>query len=228
MQCPACEDSELIRELHPKTIQIGRFLVEGTVARDVCRSCKESFLDLEELHRLELAAAIVVLRAAKDVNGPELKQIRKCIGLTQAQLGDLLGRSAETLSRQENDAQVMSRADQLAILAIADGVGKAGGDVDTFIAQETKRSNQRSLEARSLFPRQILIERVPETVNHLAEGENVLVPKGFAGPLPNDVIELNSLSTKTHRFVHRLDQNELQAHVAVRGAVERRLGWKSR
>ena len=126
-----------------ETVRIGRFTMHGELLRYTCGACRASVYDGADLAWLELESAITVLREAKDIAGAELKQIRKCIGMTQRQVGHELGRTVETLSRQENDALPRSRADRLARLAIAMGVRDAGS-VEHFIQHEASRSNRRT------------------------------------------------------------------------------------
>ena len=63
-------------------------------------------------------------------------------------LGELLGRDVATLSRQENDAQPMTRTDQLALIAILEGIQQLGGDVEAFVEHEHERSTKKTFEIR--------------------------------------------------------------------------------
>lgn len=150
MICPTCEKAELRRKAHVHTQKIGRYTVkDGSMLADTCPKCGEVLITGRELTDYQLRAAALVLLESKEIGGAEIKAIRKSMGLTQAELGELLGRDVATLSRQENDAQPMSRADQLAMLALIHAIQGFGGDAETFIEHERSRTSKKMLEIRA-------------------------------------------------------------------------------
>jgi putative zinc finger/helix-turn-helix YgiT family protein len=150
MICPTCEKAELRRKAHIHSQKIGRYTVkDGSMLAETCPSCGEVLISLQELTGYELRAAALVLLESKEIGGAEIKAIRKSMGLTQAELGELIGRDVATLSRQENDAQPMTRADQLALLALIHSIQAFGGDAEAFIEHERSRTSKRTLEIRA-------------------------------------------------------------------------------
>ncbi|MBX3232945.1 MAG: helix-turn-helix domain-containing protein [Labilithrix sp.] len=73
----------------------------ATVTAPVCRRCRASFVDGRLLERFDLAIACdLAMRGPAD--GETFRFLRKAIGLAAATLAELLGVSAETISRWEN------------------------------------------------------------------------------------------------------------------------------
>jgi DNA-binding transcriptional regulator YiaG len=86
-------------------------------------------LSLAVLAGYERRAAALVLRDGKHVNGTVIRYARKALGLRQTELAALLQCTSETLSRWENGAQQMKRAEQLALVALIEGVERDGVDI---------------------------------------------------------------------------------------------------
>jgi DNA-binding XRE family transcriptional regulator len=74
-----------------------------------CGTCGGSFLSGPDLGRAELlAGGEAIARGLRD--GATLKFVRKALGLRAADLGELLGVSAETVSRWENGHRAAERS----------------------------------------------------------------------------------------------------------------------
>ncbi len=144
--CPECGQPLTCRQYthHEK---VGIYAVTDSTSHAwQCGSCGEVALTLTDLAALQRRAAAIVLRDAKQVTGDVIRYARKSLGLRQVDLAELLDCASETLSRQENDKEPMSRPMQLALVAILDGVGLFGGDVDEFIAHERTRPSLHEFE----------------------------------------------------------------------------------
>ena len=103
--------------------RIGRYTVkDGGLSTTTTGSDGNSALTSDELGYLERRAAIAVLRDVPDIEGPELRDARHVLGLTQAQLAGYLGVAPETVSRWETGAQPFDRPVQLAVLAMLEQV----------------------------------------------------------------------------------------------------------
>ncbi len=106
-RCPSCQKTALSRgsttvELtFPATGGKVRAVVERVPAM-VCRSCGESIVAGEDLGRSELIASRKVIDAGVR-SGALLSSTRRSLGLLATDLAALLGVTAETISRWEND-----------------------------------------------------------------------------------------------------------------------------
>jgi transcriptional regulator with XRE-family HTH domain len=94
-----------------------------------CRDCEECDLSIEQLAGYERRAAALVLRDGKHVTGNVIRYARKALGIRQADLAVLLKCEPETVSRWETGARPTPRAEQLALVALLDGVEQTGLDV---------------------------------------------------------------------------------------------------
>lgn len=118
--------------------QVGRFTVnDATAMAWQCEACGEANITLEALAGYERRAAAVVLRDASDVDGAVVKYARKALGMKQADLADRIGCQAETLSRYETGAAPVPPGIRLAIVAILDGVERAGS-LEAYRCQRTQ------------------------------------------------------------------------------------------
>jgi DNA-binding transcriptional regulator YiaG len=103
--------------------RIGRYTVkDGGLSTTTTGSDGNPALTSDELGFLERRAAIAVLRDVRNIEGPELRDARHVLGLTQAQLAGYLGVAPETVSRWETGAQPFDRPVQLAVLAMLEHV----------------------------------------------------------------------------------------------------------
>lgn len=100
------------------TIPVGRYRVTAGYTRVELHlpTGVEWGLTSEELGRLELQAASVVLSRSEGVGGHELRFARKALGLSQGELGKLLGVALETVCRWETGSEDLSAVVRLAVL----------------------------------------------------------------------------------------------------------------
>jgi DNA-binding transcriptional regulator YiaG len=85
-----------------------------------------SGLTSDEWERLELQAAAVVLSRSEGVGGLELRFARKALGLSQGDLGALLGVALETVCRWETADGEISAVVRLAVLHLLDRFRSTG------------------------------------------------------------------------------------------------------
>ncbi|MBN1606310.1 MAG: helix-turn-helix domain-containing protein [Polyangiaceae bacterium] len=94
-----------------------------------------------ELGILERRAAIAVPHDVRTIEGPELRDARRVLGLKQAELAHLLDVAPETVSRWETGAQAFDRSVQLAALAMLEHVHR-GDPVESFAPSEQPKGFQ--------------------------------------------------------------------------------------
>jgi len=128
------------------TEKVGKYKVNDATGHAMqCRKCGDVELTLNELAGYQRRAAALVLREAADVDGAMVKYARKALGMKQTELAERIGCAAETVSRWETGALLIARPEQLAIVAILDGVELAGG-LDAYLEQEQSARTSRTLE----------------------------------------------------------------------------------
>lgn len=121
-RCESCDIPMHVRG-YKHVEQVGNVKVtDGTGLAPQCQKCGKVSLLLSDLAGYERRAAALVLRDGKHVDGSVIKYARKALGLRQTELAFLLQCTPETISRWENGANPMKRAEQLAIVALLDGV----------------------------------------------------------------------------------------------------------
>lgn len=113
-------------------------VTDGTGMALQCKECGEPMLSLAALAGYERRAAALVLRDGKHVDGTVLRYARKALGLRQTELAALLQCTPETLSRWENGAQQMKRAEQLALVALIEGVERDGVDIKKSLPSKSE------------------------------------------------------------------------------------------
>lgn len=140
-RCPLCADGRLERRAPEHEITIGGIRVKDkTTMVLVCGSCGETFVTAEQRQGYERRAVATILRERTQVPGSVVRVARKSLGLTQAQLAALMETAPETVSRWENDRLPIPRAEQLALVALIDGV--SSGQLDLDAAIEAARSSR--------------------------------------------------------------------------------------
>lgn len=108
-----------------KITRVGRYRVE-----DASRSYTAGEeLSLRQLAGYQRRAARTILQDVQNVEPEVLRYARKALGLTQADLGALLGVSAETVSRWESGAEPFKPAIQLALAGLLDTAERMGGEI---------------------------------------------------------------------------------------------------
>lgn len=102
-QCPVCGSAGSLVHFHGETFPVVVGDLSGTVqglAGDRCQVCEEVFLDDESDARFAAAGDALVLEARK-AEGAHLKVLRKRLGLTQGEVGLLVGGGHNGVSRYE-------------------------------------------------------------------------------------------------------------------------------
>jgi len=105
-------------------VNIGNRRAVVTVDRARCKKCGENFYTPDQMDAAQLAAA-AKLRKHDNLLGPdEIREIRATLGLTQAQLEQLLGVGPKTVVRWERGTVFQSRTadDVLRMLTEVPGV----------------------------------------------------------------------------------------------------------
>jgi putative zinc finger/helix-turn-helix YgiT family protein len=121
-QCPECGKEMVLKRYKHETPVGGLRAIDGTQMAFQCDACGEVEITVDQLQGYERRAAALVLRDGRVTNGAVLRFSRKALGLTQAQLAQLLGIASETVSRWENDHDPPNRPHQLAIVSLLEGV----------------------------------------------------------------------------------------------------------
>jgi DNA-binding transcriptional regulator YiaG len=149
-RCPECGGALEMRG-YRHVEHVGHTKVtDGTGMALQCKECGEPMLSLLALAGYERRAASLVLRDGKHVDGAVVRYARKALGLRQTELAALLQCTPETLSRWENSALQMKRAEQLALVALIEGVERDGVDIKKMLSNksEDRQSTVVELEVR--------------------------------------------------------------------------------
>jgi DNA-binding XRE family transcriptional regulator len=118
-ECSLCSGRMVPRPFIRDT-KIGRYTAQDPRrVQPTCESCGDVLVSARHLREYGLSAAVAVLRDPVDVAGPEARAVRKILGLTQAELADVLGIAAETVSRAETSDKELPRTTRLAMADIA-------------------------------------------------------------------------------------------------------------
>ena len=98
MKCNNCGSDRWKRGTTPEALPIDGRTFKADLAADLCETCGESLVSIDELGRFEGAIAAELARAGAR-SGEAIKFMRKTIGLRAVDLADLLGRGAGDGSR---------------------------------------------------------------------------------------------------------------------------------
>jgi DNA-binding XRE family transcriptional regulator len=110
-----------------QTLVVGRYEVTGEYEAVPLESLPGQWgIPSEEWGRLELQAASLVLSRSEGVGGSELRFARKALGLSQGDLGGLLGVALETVCRWETGEGDVSVVVRLAVLHLLDRLRSTG------------------------------------------------------------------------------------------------------
>lgn len=109
--CVSCGSSDVRAVAKPMSRKIGRYKTDGQMAVvNECQTCNEWTISSEELHSLELKAALIVFtdvpKQQRQLGGAELKMARKVLGLKQRELGARLGANDQTVCRWEASEEI--------------------------------------------------------------------------------------------------------------------------
>jgi len=102
MKCPSCGKADLVRELRdvPFTYK-GKTLTIPAQPGEYCTVCNEAVWDDSETARFEAVIQPFIV-AVNNAAMPDLRAIRKRLGLTQAQAGKYFGGGVTAFSRYES------------------------------------------------------------------------------------------------------------------------------
>jgi DNA-binding transcriptional regulator YiaG len=142
-KCPTC-DGRMVFRPYGHVEKVGRYKVnDATAFAWQCedQKCGEVELTLDQLAGYQRRAAAIVLREAKEIDGPVVKYARRALGMKQTELAEHLDCRPETLSRWETGDAPIPRAEQLAIVAILDAVELAGS-LEAYLSQESSRPSK--------------------------------------------------------------------------------------
>jgi DNA-binding transcriptional regulator YiaG len=116
-QCREC-GGELAFHGYKHTEKVGRWTVTDTSSMAwQCMRCQLPQLTLDDLQGYQLRAVKTALCSGK-FEGSVVRYARKALGLTQKEIGTVIGYQHETVSRWENDKEEMPRAASVSIVGI--------------------------------------------------------------------------------------------------------------
>jgi putative zinc finger/helix-turn-helix YgiT family protein len=84
------------------------------LAAEQCKVCGETYVDAADIEAFELAIARALAQSGAS-NGEAFRFMRKALGFTAVELGDLLGVAAETISRWETGQRDVDRGALVAV-----------------------------------------------------------------------------------------------------------------
>lgn len=147
--CPSCgKPMELLGYKHVQHVGDVK-VIDGTSFAWQCRACDEVDLSLDDLAGYEQRATALVLRDGHRVNGAVIKSARKALGLKQTEVAALLGCEPETVSRWETGARKMPRAEQLALVALIEGVERGAIDLRKELDATSEEKAPAALEVKA-------------------------------------------------------------------------------
>jgi putative zinc finger/helix-turn-helix YgiT family protein len=148
-KCPECGEGTLRRTVVTHVETVGGITVnDATAFALACDRCGEYDLTGDELAGYQRRAAALVLRDGRLVTKEVVRYARKALGLRQVDLGALLDKSPENVSRWETGDVRIPRAEQVALIALLDAQ-ENGFDLGDWI------DLQREPLRRSKHPREL-------------------------------------------------------------------------
>lgn len=144
--CYKC-NVQVENQLCETTVRVGNVTVKNHgVPVFVCPSCGESFLDGTVLEACQLQSAAAVLRRGLAA-GEGLRFARHVLGITQVELGRILQRGPEWISRCESSTENASRPDQLAMVTLLEDAlrAKLRGEEWTYPSLDDKSASEIDL-----------------------------------------------------------------------------------
>ena len=144
---PKCDEcgATMVTKGYTHVTRVGTIKVKDTT--DHVPQCPKGHgpeLDDKLIEGYERRAAAIVLREAPNLEGAAIKFARKSMGLTQPQLGALVGCAVETLSRWENGAP-MPQEFRLALICLLESVERGVPLDDILKVLRTGRSSVHEL-----------------------------------------------------------------------------------
>ena len=108
MKCAACGSATARRQNEEHVVIFDGHRFTGRVTAEVCRTCGESLVTLDEISRVELETA----RALGDsglISGKSFRFMRHALGLTARDVAAEFSVAHETISRWENEERPLDR-----------------------------------------------------------------------------------------------------------------------
>ena len=119
MRCHQCKSESFVRRPVELVTDVGEVtVVDRTLGRPVCTQCGAYTIPADEGEAFEIRAAAKVLWHTERISGEMLRFARRALGMTQAELGQELGVTLETVSRWEREERAMEPWVRLAIFAL--------------------------------------------------------------------------------------------------------------
>ena len=144
MKCNNCGSERWKRGTTPEALTIDGRTFKADLTADLCETCGESLVSIDEMGRFEVAIAAELARAGAR-SGEAIKFMRKAIGLRAVDLADLLDVAPETLSRWETGERAAPRAHVVTLGALVlDHAAGSTSTVDRLRALRGERSAEPS------------------------------------------------------------------------------------
>ncbi len=147
-KCPECGKPMVFHGYTHKE-KVGRNVVTDATGPAWQCACGEVELSLDELAGYQRRAAAIVLREAPKVDGVVVKYARRAIGMTQKDLAARIGCEPETLSRYETRTTNVPTQVRLAVVAVLEGVERAGG-LAQYLGQQGSDARSYTFEVLPL------------------------------------------------------------------------------
>lgn len=109
MKCPICNSETVCTQepYHYAESGLDYIYLEGI---DVCKcTCGETIVSIPAMPELHNVISICILEKKSLLSGPEIRFLRKNMGLTATKLSKKIGVSNETISRWENGTQAITK-----------------------------------------------------------------------------------------------------------------------
>jgi len=101
MRCPVCGATDLVHETRDLVyVYKGRAVTVPAIAGEFCAACDEAVLGEEEARRYEDALRTHIQAVNRSV-APDVRRIRRKLGLNQRRAGEIFGGGVNAFSRYE-------------------------------------------------------------------------------------------------------------------------------
>jgi len=137
MECVACDNAEVLkgkRTIH-KYKECGLDYVTLTgILEFKCLKCGEVYLEIPNLQQLHHLIAKALMKKSTNLNGTEVRYLRKELGYSTEQFSKLISYDSKSLSRIENGHQkITSTFDRLIRMAYASGKRDLDYDLHDYL-----------------------------------------------------------------------------------------------
>jgi putative zinc finger/helix-turn-helix YgiT family protein len=107
-RCTNCGGKKFNEEVERRTRPVAGFDLAGEVPCTICDTCGERFYAADDLMRFDAAAAAALAQVGAS-SGEALKFMRKTMGITAAELAELLNLTPESISHVETGKREADR-----------------------------------------------------------------------------------------------------------------------